>query len=223
MTISELAMQSGGTTTAKGGQISKNSERLDKDIFLKLLVKQMQYQNPLKPMDNTEFTAQLAQFAGLDQLYAMNDQLQLSLKSQDINNKTNTASLIGKEVKASGSVLELSENKPAAINYELSDNAAEVEIDIYGSNGNIVRTINEVNKQSGVNSLVWDGRDKFGNKLDPGEYVFTVAAKDINGGEIGVSSSISGMVTGVIFNQDIPYLLVDNHQVPLADVIEIKE
>lgn len=48
---------------------------LDKDAFLKMLLTQLQNQDPLNPMDNTEFSAQMAQFSTLEQMSNMNDQL----------------------------------------------------------------------------------------------------------------------------------------------------
>jgi len=75
---------------------------MSKDEFLRLFVTQMQYQNPLNPMDNTDFTAQLAQFSSLEQLTNINSQLTDMLSYQNSLHNTLTTSLIGKNVKFSG-------------------------------------------------------------------------------------------------------------------------
>ncbi|MBS1818579.1 MAG: hypothetical protein JSU08_11660 [Acidobacteria bacterium] len=53
----------------------KNNNALGKDAFLNLLVTQLQHQDPTKPMDDTAFLAQLAQFSSLEQLQQMNQSL----------------------------------------------------------------------------------------------------------------------------------------------------
>ena len=71
---------------------------LGKDEFLKLLVAQLQNQDPLNPSDSTEFTSQLAEFSSLEQLTNLNAEL----KTQSLNQMTlgyaQSASMIGKEV-----------------------------------------------------------------------------------------------------------------------------
>jgi flagellar basal-body rod modification protein FlgD len=75
---------------------------LSKDDFLKLFVTQLRYQNPLDPMNNTEFTSQLAQFSSLEQLQNMNTQMNNLLLSQNSLQNTMISNLIGKQVKISG-------------------------------------------------------------------------------------------------------------------------
>jgi len=88
-------------TTKISSQAGGNAVK--KDDFLKMLVTQLQYQDPLKPMENTEFTTQLAQFSSLEQLTSINDALsQLKMTSQ-IQDQGLAASLIGKTVEAEGS------------------------------------------------------------------------------------------------------------------------
>jgi flagellar basal-body rod modification protein FlgD len=82
--------------------ISGANNLVSKDDFLNLFVTQMKYQNPLNPMDNTEFTAQLAQFSSLEQLTNINSQLTDLLSYQNSLHNTLTASFIGKNVKFSG-------------------------------------------------------------------------------------------------------------------------
>jgi flagellar basal-body rod modification protein FlgD len=62
------ATQATSTDTSQQAASTKSSSTLGKDDFLKLLMVQMQYQDPLKPMDNTAFVAQMAQFSSLEQM-----------------------------------------------------------------------------------------------------------------------------------------------------------
>jgi flagellar basal-body rod modification protein FlgD len=81
------------STTAR--EIKQN---LDKDDFLQLMITQMQYQDPLNPMDNTEQLAQQAQFSSLEQMQNMNDNLGKLLDAFNTNQKAGTLSMIGKNV-----------------------------------------------------------------------------------------------------------------------------
>jgi flagellar basal-body rod modification protein FlgD len=82
--------------------ISGTDNVLGKEDFLNLFVTQMKYQNPLDPMDNTEFTAQLAQFSSLEQLTNINTQLTDLLSYENSLHNTLTTSLIGRNVTFSG-------------------------------------------------------------------------------------------------------------------------
>jgi len=84
-----------GTTTSTN-TTSKNT--LDKNTFLKLFTTQLQYQDPLNPMDASSFTTQLAQFSSLEQLYNTNDNLKSLITSQNALLPAMSAGLIGKQV-----------------------------------------------------------------------------------------------------------------------------
>jgi flagellar basal-body rod modification protein FlgD len=83
-------------------QQSSLQKIMSKDDFLKLFVMQLRYQNPLNPMDNNEFTTQLAQFSSLEQLQNMNTQMNNLVLSQSSLQNTMLSNLIGKQVKISG-------------------------------------------------------------------------------------------------------------------------
>lgn len=73
-----------------------SNDNLDKDAFLKILTAQLQYQDPMESMDNSEYIAQMAQFAALEQMQSLNENISYSIGLQ---NTQLGASLIGKEVK----------------------------------------------------------------------------------------------------------------------------
>jgi flagellar basal-body rod modification protein FlgD len=85
----------GSTSTSKSADASKG---IDKETFLKLFTTQLQYQDPLNPMDASAFTTQLAQFSSLEQLYNINDNLKSMTSSQNSLLPALSAGLIGKKV-----------------------------------------------------------------------------------------------------------------------------
>ncbi|MCK8823548.1 flagellar hook capping FlgD N-terminal domain-containing protein [Fuchsiella alkaliacetigena] len=75
----------GDTYTGEPTEVESESSELGKDDFLKLLVTQMQYQDPLEPMDNKEFIAQTAQFTSLEQMTNMNESMNKFLEMQELS------------------------------------------------------------------------------------------------------------------------------------------
>jgi flagellar basal-body rod modification protein FlgD len=86
------------TNTTSASKSSDSSKGIDKETFLKLFTTQLQYQDPLNPMDASAFTTQLAQFSSLEQLYNINDNLKSMTSSQNSILPALSAGLIGKKV-----------------------------------------------------------------------------------------------------------------------------
>lgn len=182
---------------------------LGKEDFLRLFTTQLRYQNPINPMDSTEFTSQLAQFSSLEQLFNIGSQLKDLLLYQNSLQNTLTANLIGKEIRYEGNSIYLRES--ANINYSLTSPASKVKITIYDSNGKIVKEIELDNQPDGSQSYQWDGRDSTGNKLPEGEYKVRIEAFDTEGKALEVSTQSLGVVTGITFEDNLTYLIIDNN------------
>ncbi|CAD7772874.1 hypothetical protein BLFGPEAP_00852 [Candidatus Methanoperedenaceae archaeon GB50] len=89
--------------------------RLGKEEFLKLFMAQMQYQNPLEPLKGTEFTAQLAQFSQLEQMWNINENLKNNQLFLNSLNNAQAVNFIGKNIKAVGNSVYLKEGDSAFI------------------------------------------------------------------------------------------------------------
>lgn len=102
-TISNNAAVDTTATTNTGTTAAKNSnDELGKDAFLNLLVTQLRYQNPMEPMEDKEFIAQMAQFSSLEQMQEMNASMTSTLQQMQYMNgtllTTQASSMIGKQV-----------------------------------------------------------------------------------------------------------------------------
>ena len=212
-----------GLGTAGGSDmLVKDSNTFGRDTFLKLLVAQLQHQDPLSPMENTEFTAQMAQFSSLEELYNINDNLKdIALYEASVNN-SQAVGFIGKEIEANGNTIQVMNEIPDGIHYDLGENSAQVSISIYDPYGDLVRNIDKGAQGSGSHTESWDGRDDEGNKVEDGTYVFAVSAVDQNGFDMNVSSYVTGKVTEVAFDNGIVYLMVGDKKVIISDVVRIK-
>ncbi len=214
----------GNDVSASGSVDSEIKKTLGQEDFMRLLVTQLQYQDPLKPMENTEFISQMSQFSSLDQLYSINSGLQsLTAIQGDINSKQ-AVSFLGKEVKVTGNKLYMDgDNKTTGMGYQLTDDASEVVIQIFNEDGKLVSRIEPGSQTAGYHTEVWDGKDYSGNVMSPGEYTFSVNAKDVNGKEIYIISNIVGVADGVSFENDVPYLTIQGIKMPVSDIEEVKE
>jgi len=194
---------------------------LNDQVFLRLLTTQLQYQDPLAPMDSTQFVTQLAQFSQLEQTTAMKSALQTQAQyAASLNNYT-TASLIGKQVQVIGNQVDLVQGGQPVLAYDLSANAADVTVSISDSSGTVVRVLHTGPQSAGTQDITWDGRDGNGGALPAGTYGFSVSAVGNNGSPVAANPYSGGVVSGVSFNQGVAYLIVNGAPVPAADIIGI--
>ncbi|MBD3169313.1 MAG: flagellar hook capping protein [candidate division Zixibacteria bacterium] len=210
-----------------GTNYFSSSEIMGKNDFLNLLVAQLKNQDPLEPMKDQEFVAQLAQFSSLEQLTNLNENAQRNaeldyLLSQTITN-TLATQLIGKEVKAAGNTVEIIGDKDAEISFELGGDAYDVEIRIFNAQGSLVRTISESELNEGINEVEWDGRDDNGNRLASGKYTFQVSAEKANGEAVSTRTLVAGYVEGVSYEDGATYLIVDGRKIQFSNILEISE
>ncbi|MFZ2587041.1 MAG: flagellar hook capping FlgD N-terminal domain-containing protein [Alphaproteobacteria bacterium] len=157
-------------------------ENANFDTFLKLLVAQLKNQDPLNPMEGTEFTSQIAQFSQLEQTIKSNSFLDKLSKTQDYSLQGLAIGTIGKEVLMPGSKGTLA-NGTMDFGYKLEDIAGRVEIEIVNASGQTIRTLNGEGK-AGVHNMTWDGKNADGIQQADGPYTFRISASDFEGTKI---------------------------------------
>jgi flagellar basal-body rod modification protein FlgD len=211
-----------GTTGASAAEAAmKQSTGMNKDDFLKLFVTQMQNQDPLNPQDGTEFIGQLAQLTQVEQAYNTNTNLQ-SMLNQGANSATIAAlSLIGKQVEAPGSQVNLQSGTPTAINFTLPQAADQVNVSVRDATGAVVKTLTAGAKSSGEGSVVWDGTNNAGSQLSSGAYTFSVSANDANGKTLASTPLVRGKVDGVDMSGAVPVLSIGSVKLNLTDVTSV--
>lgn len=193
----------------------------DFDTFLTLLTTQLSNQDPLDPLDSNEFVSQLVSFSGVEQAINTNTKLDDLIGLMSANQTAAAVGLLGATVDAKGDSATLA-NGEARYIYELSANAAATTIEIRNDQGQLVYTgSGEV--AAGEHNFVWDGRDNNGVAQPDGTYSITVTAKDARGDPVETSTRISGRVTGVDTSSGTPVLTVGGVEVPMDDVVSVRE
>jgi len=218
-----------GWDTEQDSQVMSNIDisSLGKNDFMKLLLAQMQHQDPLNPADNTEFVAQLAQFSSLEQMTTMNTNLEESLKNNSVVaeavNNAMMISYIGKEITATSSTFFYDGETPVDLTFTADRDISTGTLYIKSQDGLPVLEIALDGFAEGENTVEWNGVTGSGGNAKPGVYSFTIEAFDVLGGSVDNSSSFSGVVDGVSFKKGEAHLKIGSVLVPFSSVHEIKE
>lgn len=206
---------SSGTNTA-AGQLAETF-----DTFILLLTTQLQNQDPLDPMDSSQFTSQLAQFAGVEQSINTNKKLDQLIALQTSNLLNGAVSFVGRTVEVISDQLAL-KDETATISYGIDTKAAKTSISIVTEDGQTVRVINGETDE-GRHELVWDGRDALGNPMPDGIYNFNVIAVDGENQTIDTISAFTGRVTGVEILDNLVTLNLGELGVPFSSIFAVRE
>lgn len=198
------------------------NDALGRDQFLTLLVAQLKHQDPLNPLDSTDFTAQLAQFSSLEQQFAMNENLEAIQASLSAQESGNVLDYIGKTVKTDGNAIFSKDGHPDSGAYTLEDRA-DVTIHIYDSQGLEVRRLYAGWQDMGEHDIGWDGRNDAGDPVGDGIYTFEIEAADEEGFMVSYGAYLTGEVTGVIYEGGMAYLMIGDKVVAPENIVEVRK
>ena len=198
----------------------KKHGRLEKDGFLRLLMHQLNNQDPLKPIDQNKMAADLAQFSQLEQMTNMNKNLEKSLENNIIKKKFFAASFLGKKVITDGASIKYrGEGEQPAVSFRISKAMAKGLVQIYDKNKQMIAQLNLQAKPPGIHTIPWNGKQLDGMDAGKGIYTFQVKAWDQLNNEIIAETRAEGVVTGVSFDEHGgSIIIVDGKKVYLRDV-----
>jgi flagellar basal-body rod modification protein FlgD len=207
------------TSTSAQSAATGASSVLNKDDFLKLLVTQLQHQDPLNPLDDKEFIAQLAQFSSLEQMSNVASGIEALTKTVAKQESLSAASYIGKNVVADGKTITKLDSGVTPLYFTLNDAAATVSINVYDQNKNIVQTQTLNSMQAGEYTFSWDGLNYNGKSADNGQYNVYFSASGANGKPVFVETQVSGTITGLSKTSDgVTFKLSDGRTVEFDDI-----
>ena len=209
-----------GTYPESAPTYTSPEKELGREQFLTLLVAQLKNQDPLSPLESADFTAQLAQFSSLEQLFGMNESLRDIQEALAAQESGNVLDYIGRSVKTLDNSIFVKDGTMDSNVYDLQDRA-EVTISIRDDEGLEIRTIYAGWQDAGEHELVWDGKDNKGSMVDDGIYTFELEAMDEEGFIVPYDTYLVGEVTGVTYYGGNPFLMIGNKLVAPENVIEV--
>lgn len=201
-------MPIGGVTDTLPTQATGDRTRLSDnyDTFLILLTAQLQNQDPLAPMDSTQFTQQLVQFSQVEQQIRTNEQLEGLVGQYQAASAGAALSYLGKDA-----IIEADETYLAGgvanWAYNLPTGATTMTVHVRDSGGRIVYTSTTEARGAGEHLFTWDGKTNNNTTAPDGVYTLTFEAKDAAGTTINPTINVRETIMGVDFSGGTPVVI----------------
>jgi len=201
-------MPIGGITNDVATQAGGDRNRLSDnyDTFLILLTAQLQNQDPLAPMDSTQFTQQLVQFSQVEQQIRTNEQLEGLVGQYQAASAGAALSYLGKDA-----IIEANEtylaNGEANWAYNLPENAASMTVNVRDMSGRIIYTSTTEARTGGEHLFTWDGTTNSGGTAADGVYQLTFEAQNAAGTAIRPTVNVRETIMGVDFSGGTPVVI----------------
>lgn len=203
-----------------GGSIMSQNSAMGKEDFLTLMVEQLKNQDPMNPADATEFTAQLAQFSSLEQLFNINSSLEEMGSGTAEMQRLSALSMIGTEVVSKGSEFTFN-GEPLKLGYNMDESAEQGVLYIRDSTGNTVAAKPLTQMSEGQHLLEWDGMGDSGNQLPQGKY--NVAISAFNGEDpVAAHPLVQSRVIGVDMEDGNDTIVTDSGKFKLAEIESVR-
>ena len=164
--------------TAKN-KVKATSSTMDQGAFLTLFTTQLKNQNPLDPVKNEAFVAQLAQFSQLEATTAMKTSMETMVKSMQGDKMLAGASMIGRKVAVPNAPAMLLGGQPVQASVDLPNGADGVQMQIMDGRGQVVRKMIYPAQSPGSMKLAWDGMSDSGAAMPDGAYTMQVLASSL--------------------------------------------
>ena len=193
---------------------------MNKDTFLRLLITELQNQNPLEPMNNQDFVNQMVQFQNMEQMTNMSQSLQDYLGTLHATTKLQASSVVGKYVVIEGNEVTLSGGLADSVLYSM-EAEGNVMIKIKDEDGQVVRTESIGYKDAGIQSYRWDGKNDYGAVLPDGTYSYQLSTIDESGNQQEFGGVIGGIVQAVQYVDDEIYVILNGEKYNYEKIIEV--
>ena len=185
-------------TTASGASAAQSASGLadNFDTFLTILTAQIQNQDPLEPMDSTQFTEQLVQFSGVEQQIRVNTQLETLIAATNSGAGASLSGYLGQEAEIDTAGAQFS-GDPITWRYELPADAKSTTVTVTDAAGKVLYS-KTGELEAGNHEFVWNGElNKGGTAAADQPYWISVVAEDANKKAITPTHSLVTKITGV--------------------------
>ncbi len=195
---------------------------LDMQDFIQLFITQLQYQDPMNPIDNNEMATQLALFNQVDQLFNITKELNNLMDMAKSFDLAYVSDLIGKKVKVETKIGRVENGKFLGGEFKLDNPVNYLEIAIRDSKGKLVDNVKLEGLKAGIHKIDWDATDKNGNKVPDGNYTFSIVIPEENTTKT-VTPTMIAHITGAKLGDKIQLVIDGNQTIGLDKIKEILE
>ncbi len=175
---------------------SQNTITPDLNMFLQMLTTQLQNQDPLDPMDTSQYTQQLVQYSHVEQEMQQTDTLNNILAGLNSQGMSQASAYIGQQARFDSDTAGLLSTSPATWTYTLDQKPESLQAKITDSSGKVVNTITMTPADEGTFS--WDGTTSDGSKAPDGAYTLSLVATNSSGSNISSVINSTGIVSDVV-------------------------
>lgn len=227
-TSGNVMAQQTSAASATANDAAKSSASRSKlaqnfDTFLVMLTTQLKHQDPLSPMDSTQFTNQLVQFANVEQQINANSNLESLIALQKVNQGSMAISYLGHTIEAATKQLPLQDGK-ANFSYTLPEDARSIAVVIKDAKGAVIANLSKPDGSKGRHEMSWDGRDANGTQMkDGGTYYVEVIATSGEDKPIEASTTVYGKVTDVASDANDTLVNMSGVVTTLSNVLTIRD
>jgi len=203
--VTSAVTSSSTASAASASGLDKDTIAGNFQTFLTLLTTQLKNQNPLDPLDTNQFTAQLVQFAQVEQQLKANTQLTSLVALQQTAQNTAALSFVGQTVDVDGATTALVDG---AATWQLAvPKPVTATVTIKSASGvQVYSGTHPLN--TGTKPFVWDGKDSSGLQWPDGNYTISVAAQDAGGQPVTIPTGIEAVVDSADLSQTPPVLSI---------------
>ncbi|MDP2893421.1 MAG: FlgD immunoglobulin-like domain containing protein [Sulfurimonas sp.] len=193
---------------------------LGKDDFMKLLLVELQHQDPTEPMDSDKILTQTSQLAGLEASENTNKALESLAAALGTSQQFNTVATIGRTADLGSNAITLDEGSDSTFEVYFPDDIEQGSVEILDKNGNKLKLLDVGTNDKGVYKFTWDGTDTGGSEVASGIYYVTASYTNPDGKALTTRMG-AYPIESVKFDGATSYVKVGSSYVELSKVKEI--
>lgn len=206
-------------TAVTAANAQTDTKKMSSD-FMKMLVAQMQYQDPTKPVDSAQMTSQLAQISTVDGINKLNDTMSSLAKGLQGNVISQAASMIGRDVLVPGNNISLTQGN-AKFGVQMPAAADAVNVSILDESGKTVKVMSMGPQAVGNLPITWNGTNANGESVPSGNYTFQISATSNGKALRSVPLERAGVASVTNTAEGVSLNLSNNKSILAADVQQI--
>ena len=210
------------STTSASTTSTSSTSSLGQADFLKLMTEQLKNQDPLKPLDNSAFLGQLAQFSTVQGIETLNTNFSTLSSSLTNDQMLKGAELVGHQVLVPSTSLAVSADGSTTDGVVIAPSAGDITVEIKNDSGETVRKLSLTATGNGEVPFSWDGKDASGNALPAGTYKATATHLTAAGASTALNTYVNATVDSVTVGSSGLYVNLANlGSTPIDNVIRI--